>query len=44
MKKILVLSADAGYGHRSAAIAIATALQIQYGEKCEVVVNNPLED
>ncbi len=44
MKKILVLSADAGYGHRSAAIAIATALQIQYGEECEVVVNNPLED
>ncbi len=44
MKKILVLTADAGYGHRSAANAIAIALQIKYGEKCEVVVNNPLED
>jgi 1,2-diacylglycerol 3-beta-galactosyltransferase len=44
MKKILVLSADAGYGHRSAAIAIATALQIKYSTECEVVVNNPLED
>jgi len=44
MKKILVLTADAGFGHRSAATAVATALQIKYPNECEVVVNNPLED
>jgi 1,2-diacylglycerol 3-beta-galactosyltransferase len=44
MKKILVLTADAGFGHRSAAIAIAKALEIQYADQCKVVVNNPLED
>ena len=44
MKKILILTADAGYGHRSAANAIAEALKLKYNDSCEIVVNNPLED
>ena len=44
MKKVLILTADAGYGHRSAANAIAAALQMHYQDDCEIVINNPLED
>jgi 1,2-diacylglycerol 3-beta-galactosyltransferase len=44
MKKVLILTADAGYGHRSAANAIADAFRIKYADECEVVINNPLED
>lgn len=43
-KRILILTADAGFGHRSAANAIASALSATYSEKCEVEVINPLED
>src|SRR5512143_2329054 len=43
-KKILVLTADAGFGHRAAANAIAAALEQRYGEACRVVVLNPLEE
>ena len=43
-KKILVLTADAGFGHRSAAIAIVSALQEKYGDCCEVTMVNPLDD
>jgi 1,2-diacylglycerol 3-beta-galactosyltransferase len=43
-KRILVLTADAGFGHRSAANAIAAALKDSYGERCEVEVINPLDD
>jgi 1,2-diacylglycerol 3-beta-galactosyltransferase len=43
-KRILVLTADAGFGHRSAANAIAAALEDSYGEICEVEVINPLDD
>ena len=34
MKKILILTADYGYGHRSAANAIAEALQETHGQEC----------
>ena len=44
IKKILVLTADAGFGHRSAANAIAAALNQKYGGECEVVILNPLAD
>jgi 1,2-diacylglycerol 3-beta-galactosyltransferase len=44
MKRILILTADYGYGHRSAAQAIAQALQETYGEDCMVEIVNPLED
>ena len=43
-KKILILTADAGFGHRSAANAVAEALQKQYGDKVIVQVINPLDD
>jgi len=41
-KKILILTADAGFGHRTAAIAVADALGRNYPE-CHVVISNPLE-
>jgi 1,2-diacylglycerol 3-beta-galactosyltransferase len=44
MKKVLIFTVDAGYGHRSAANAIKEALEIRYPSECEVVINNPLED
>ena len=44
MKKILILMADFGYGHRSAAKAIAEAMQITYGPACQVDIVNPIDD
>jgi len=43
-KRILILTADAGYGHRSAALAVAAALQEMHPEDCAVEIVNPLED
>lgn len=43
-KRILILTADAGYGHRSAASAVAAALQETHGDECDVDVVNPLDD
>jgi 1,2-diacylglycerol 3-beta-galactosyltransferase len=43
-KHILILTADAGYGHRSAANAIAAALQEQHSAECTLEIINPLED
>jgi 1,2-diacylglycerol 3-beta-galactosyltransferase len=43
-KKILVLTADAGFGHRSAANAVTSALNERYGDSCDVLILNPLED
>jgi 1,2-diacylglycerol 3-beta-galactosyltransferase len=44
MKKILILTADYGYGHRSAANAIAEALQETHSQECNVEIVNPLDD
>lgn len=44
MKRILILMADYGYGHRSAANAIAAALQETHGQECVVEVVNPMDD
>jgi 1,2-diacylglycerol 3-beta-galactosyltransferase len=44
MKRILILMADYGYGHRSAANAIAQALQEMYAEDCTVDIVNPMDD
>ena len=41
---VLILTADAGFGHRSAANAIAAALKELYGDTCAVEVSNPLND
>ncbi len=44
MKRVLILTADYGYGHRSAANAIATALQETHAGDCLVEIINPLDD
>jgi 1,2-diacylglycerol 3-beta-galactosyltransferase len=41
-KCVLILTADAGFGHRRAAEAIEIALADLYGNQCEVIVVNPL--
>ena len=43
-KRILILSSDAGFGHRSSALAIAAALDEQYSDRCQVEVVNPLNE
>lgn len=43
-KRILIVTADAGFGHRTAATAVAAALTDAYGEECTVEVINPLDD
>lgn len=43
-KRILILTADAGFGHRSAANAVSAALVMKYGDKVQVDIINPLED
>jgi 1,2-diacylglycerol 3-beta-galactosyltransferase len=42
-KRILILTADAGYGHRSAANAIAAALQETHGGECTHEIINVLD-
>ena len=44
MKRILILMADYGYGHHSAANAIAEALKEIHGQDCVVEIVNPLDD
>ena len=43
-KKILILYADAGFGHRSAAYAIKAGLEEKYSKLCHVDIVNPLQD
>ena len=43
-KKILILTADAGFGHRSAALAVDSALQERYGDYLTTEIINPLDD
>lgn len=43
-KSILILTADAGFGHRSAANAIAAALELEHGAECVYKILNPIED
>jgi 1,2-diacylglycerol 3-beta-galactosyltransferase len=43
LKRILILSADAGFGHRSAANAIASAAKARHADRCEVTIVNPLD-
>ncbi len=44
VKRILILTADAGFGHRSAANAIGAAIAEKYGDACAVEIVNPLND
>jgi len=43
-KRILILTADAGFGHRSAANAIAAAFEEAYAGRCVVQVVNLLDE
>jgi 1,2-diacylglycerol 3-beta-galactosyltransferase len=43
-KKVLVLIADTGFGHRSAANAIIAALREKHGDQLEISLVNPLDD
>jgi 1,2-diacylglycerol 3-beta-galactosyltransferase len=43
-KRILILTADAGFGHRSAANAVAAALEEMGEDRYQIDVVNPLED
>ena len=42
--RILIVTADAGFGHRSAANAVAHAMEEVYGELCVIEIANPLDD
>ncbi len=44
VKNFLVLTADAGFGHRSAANALAAALKLRYADRCNVSIYNPLDE
>jgi 1,2-diacylglycerol 3-beta-galactosyltransferase len=43
-KKILILTADAGFGHRSAANAVAAAIEEKYSDELSYEIVNPLDD
>lgn len=43
-KKILILTSDAGFGHRSAANALKAALEQKYGDQGDITIVNPLDD
>ncbi len=43
-KKILILTADAGFGHRSAALAIQTGVEELYPEQYQIDIVNPLDN
>lgn len=42
--RVLILTADAGFGHRSAANAIAAAFASRYDDRIAATVVNPLDD
>ena len=44
VKRVVILTADAGFGHRKAADAVAAALQEAHGDVCSVDIVNPLDD
>lgn len=43
-RTVLVLTNDAGLGHRQAALAVVAALEQRYGGACRAVLVNPLEE
>jgi 1,2-diacylglycerol 3-beta-galactosyltransferase len=43
-KRVLIITADVGFGHRSAANAVASALMETYGDQVQVDIVNPLDD
>ncbi len=43
-KRFLILTADAGFGHRSAANALERAFELRYGDAARVTIINPLDE
>ena len=43
-KSILILTADAGFGHRSASNAVSEVLIEKYGSECHCIILNPIYD
>jgi 1,2-diacylglycerol 3-beta-galactosyltransferase len=43
-KKIMILTGDAGFGHRSASKAIAATLEEQHPGECNIQIINPYKD
>ena len=43
-RKILILTADAGFGHRSTANALCAAFEARYGDAAHVIIVNPLDE
>jgi UDP-N-acetylglucosamine:LPS N-acetylglucosamine transferase len=43
-RKILILTADAGFGHRSTANALCRAFEVRHGDAAQVIIVNPLDE
>ena len=43
-KRFLIVTSDAGYGHRSAALSVAKALEVLYPDEVESLVTNPIQE
>ena len=41
-KRLLLLTSDSGFGHRSAASSIARALELRHAQEAEILVFNPI--
>jgi 1,2-diacylglycerol 3-beta-galactosyltransferase len=43
-KRCLIVTSDAGYGHRSAALSVSKALEVLYPDQVESLVTNPIQE
>lgn len=43
-KRCLIVTSDAGFGHRSAALSVSKALEILYPGQAEILVTNPIQE
>ena len=43
-KSCLIITSDAGFGHRSAALSVAKALEVLYPGQVEILVTNPIQE
>lgn len=43
-KRCLIITSDAGFGHRSAALSVSKALEVLYPGQMEILVTNPIQE
>ena len=43
-KRCLIITSDAGFGHRSAALSVAKAIEVLYPGQVEILVTNPIQE